>query len=298
VEERSESVHDTVHGVLVEEEKVVEESELIGPPPLVGYQEPHHHNLDPVPNGYEQPLVLVDETKLDSPVLSTSGGAGKRKRDSSVETDPDKKKRFQVKKACTNCRSSHTACSEGRPCERCISRKIEETCKDIPRKKRVSKSGSNLMNSSGGVSSSATNILTDSPSPVIDSIPQPINPVSMQSLDPTPTFDPSPSPSGTPPPISHSPSGSSLADIVGAMSPMSRGVPSSADRIFGGLYDSLTHGHRLTNGGLGSLGVQDTEVSGVVPRGSELKLEADGDVVMSPKLNHLRRARVDLNSDS
>lgn len=50
-----------------------------------------------------------------------------------------KMKRGHVSKACTNCRKMHAGCDLARPCSRCVFHRMESSCVDIPRKKRVSK---------------------------------------------------------------------------------------------------------------------------------------------------------------
>lgn len=50
-----------------------------------------------------------------------------------------KLKRGHVSKACTNCRKMHAGCDIQRPCSRCIFYKMESSCVDIPRKKRLSR---------------------------------------------------------------------------------------------------------------------------------------------------------------
>jgi len=50
------------------------------------------------------------------------------------------KRRKQVKSACTNCRKSKTACSNQRPCRRCVGLGLESSCVDLPRKRREKKS--------------------------------------------------------------------------------------------------------------------------------------------------------------
>jgi len=50
-----------------------------------------------------------------------------------------KLKRGHVSKACTNCRKMHAGCDIQRPCSRCIFYKMESSCVDIPRKKRMSR---------------------------------------------------------------------------------------------------------------------------------------------------------------
>ena len=54
------------------------------------------------------------------------------------------KKRSQVKTACINCRKSKTGCSSQRPCRRCCSLGLEDTCHDAPRKKRGKKLDGNI----------------------------------------------------------------------------------------------------------------------------------------------------------
>jgi len=58
-----------------------------------------------------------------------------------METSPatTKVKRSQVPKACTNCRKNHAGCDLKRPCKRCSQNGIEDSCSDVPRKKRVLK---------------------------------------------------------------------------------------------------------------------------------------------------------------
>ena len=45
-----------------------------------------------------------------------------------------KRKRKQVKIACTNCRKSKTACSNNRPCNRCITHNLSN-CQDFEQQK-------------------------------------------------------------------------------------------------------------------------------------------------------------------
>ncbi|KAI9299239.1 hypothetical protein K502DRAFT_361758 [Neoconidiobolus thromboides FSU 785] len=47
-----------------------------------------------------------------------------------------KPKRKQVKIACSNCKASCKKCNESRPCERCVSKGIGDTCVDSIRKPR------------------------------------------------------------------------------------------------------------------------------------------------------------------
>lgn len=48
-------------------------------------------------------------------------------------------KRVQVSKACTNCRKAHSGCDNDRPCRRCVQHGLENSCIDVPRKKRTPK---------------------------------------------------------------------------------------------------------------------------------------------------------------
>lgn len=59
-----------------------------------------------------------------------------------------RRKRTQVKRACTNCRKAHSACGHERPCPRCVARDEGHKCVDLPLKRRRITSSS----SSGSVS--------------------------------------------------------------------------------------------------------------------------------------------------
>lgn len=52
-----------------------------------------------------------------------------------------KMKRGHVSKACTNCRKMHAGCDIQRPCSRCVFHRMESSCVDIPRKKRITRGG-------------------------------------------------------------------------------------------------------------------------------------------------------------
>lgn len=56
-----------------------------------------------------------------------------------------KKKRKHVKIACTNCRKAKAACSNERPCKRCVTYKIDSACVDSERKKPFSVSEGNYL---------------------------------------------------------------------------------------------------------------------------------------------------------
>jgi hypothetical protein len=60
-----------------------------------------------------------------------------KKRKLSQTNTNTKKKRKQVKRACVNCRSAHTGCDHERPCKRCTTHGLEDSCCD--QKKKVSK---------------------------------------------------------------------------------------------------------------------------------------------------------------
>mmetsp|Transcript_20678 Transcript_20678/g.22979 ORF Transcript_20678/g.22979 Transcript_20678/m.22979 type:complete len:181 (+) Transcript_20678:17-559(+) len=49
----------------------------------------------------------------------------------------EKRKRRQVKKACSNCRAAHAACVDERPCTRCVIKGLDSTCTDIAKRKRA-----------------------------------------------------------------------------------------------------------------------------------------------------------------
>lgn len=50
--------------------------------------------------------------------------------------EENQKKRKRVQSACTHCQKSHSSCDDERPCRRCISKGLEDQCKDGIRKRR------------------------------------------------------------------------------------------------------------------------------------------------------------------
>lgn len=56
-----------------------------------------------------------------------------------LPTKQKRPKRKQVKRACSNCRKSHSGCDDLRPCSRCIDNGLESSCADVPRKKRATR---------------------------------------------------------------------------------------------------------------------------------------------------------------
>lgn len=72
-------------------------------------------------------------------------------------------KRGHVSKACTNCRKMHAACDRARPCSRCVFNKLESSCVDIPRKKRVSRKKSQSQDDSSSVEDQEIVIKKDVP---------------------------------------------------------------------------------------------------------------------------------------
>lgn len=59
-----------------------------------------------------------------------------------VQEDKKRKRRKQVKKACTNCRQAHARCDDMRPCSRCVKHGIGQFCHDAKTKKRGRKAQS------------------------------------------------------------------------------------------------------------------------------------------------------------
>eukprot|EP01080_Neovahlkampfia_damariscottae_P003919 gene3919-7130_t len=53
-----------------------------------------------------------------------------------VKTGTGSRKPY-VKRACSNCKSAHTACDSNRPCQRCTSLGLEDSCVDAERKKPI-----------------------------------------------------------------------------------------------------------------------------------------------------------------
>jgi len=57
-----------------------------------------------------------------------------------------KQKRLQAQKACSNCKRLHARCDNERPCKRCIQNGLANTCIDLPRKRRMSRSYTEAVN--------------------------------------------------------------------------------------------------------------------------------------------------------
>eukprot|EP01088_Endostelium_zonatum_P014695 TRINITY_DN331_c0_g1_i1.p1 TRINITY_DN331_c0_g1~~TRINITY_DN331_c0_g1_i1.p1 ORF type:complete len:449 (-),score=107.38 TRINITY_DN331_c0_g1_i1:244-1590(-) len=97
------------------------------------------------PMGLEADLPSLDAESTSSPAPSTPNGSlldDDCAPSSNSSTPPKRKrgsggtKRKQVKRACSNCRKAHAGCDENRPCRRCVGGGKENSCKDVPRKKR------------------------------------------------------------------------------------------------------------------------------------------------------------------
>ncbi|OLL23608.1 putative transcriptional regulatory protein [Neolecta irregularis DAH-3] len=87
---------------------------------------------------FTDPILLLDHVET-----SAAGAAAQRVRKSKSSASPkntqvngEGKKRRQVKNACVNCQKANKKCTEGRPCERCVKFKLEDTCRDSLRKER------------------------------------------------------------------------------------------------------------------------------------------------------------------
>ncbi|KAI7957203.1 hypothetical protein MJO28_004298 [Puccinia striiformis f. sp. tritici] len=104
---------------------------------------------------------------LPSSPLHTSSGIGTRHTSSgatsSTQVPPVTATRSTVSVACTNCRSAHLACSDGRPCRRCLQTGRAATCIDVEPKKRGRPRASDT---SVGVTSMMQDLSTDATNPV------------------------------------------------------------------------------------------------------------------------------------
>jgi len=59
-------------------------------------------------------------------------------KNNTADSQPERKKQKRgsyAKRACNNCRNSHTACDSGRPCKRCVQLGLTD-CQDAERKKK------------------------------------------------------------------------------------------------------------------------------------------------------------------
>jgi len=66
--------------------------------------------------------------------VGTPQKVSKKSTMSSVKNSGSVRKPY-VKRACTNCKKAHSACTEERPCKRCVQLGIAHECVDAERKK-------------------------------------------------------------------------------------------------------------------------------------------------------------------
>ncbi|KAF0979928.1 hypothetical protein FDP41_001081 [Naegleria fowleri] len=81
-------------------------------------------------NNTPSKLNLVSSS-IQSPLEVHNQNTSKSKTHSKTKTP----RKPYVKRACVNCKQSHAACDDSRPCKRCVSLKIEDQCVDAVRKK-------------------------------------------------------------------------------------------------------------------------------------------------------------------
>lgn len=62
-------------------------------------------------------------------------------------TTQSKPKRLQAQRACSNCKRLHAKCDNERPCKRCVQNGLSNTCVDLPRKRRMSRTYTDTNNS-------------------------------------------------------------------------------------------------------------------------------------------------------
>ncbi|KAI3404835.2 hypothetical protein KGF56_002352 [Candida oxycetoniae] len=70
---------------------------------------------------------------IDEEVQTSKADIKEEYRNDSVVTKP---KRIKTTRACTHCHKAHMTCDPGRPCKKCIKRKLASTCQDAPRKRK------------------------------------------------------------------------------------------------------------------------------------------------------------------
>ncbi len=84
----------------------------------------------------QTPIQTPDVVDLIEPssmtVIKDSKKLGKKNGNKRFD-NPNQK----VKAACSNCRSSHVACSHEIPCKRCVEHGIGDSCRYLPRKRRT-----------------------------------------------------------------------------------------------------------------------------------------------------------------
>ncbi|OAV89450.1 hypothetical protein PTTG_05999 [Puccinia triticina 1-1 BBBD Race 1] len=107
--------------------------------------------------------INAHPTLLPSSPGNASAGMNTRHPSISTSTHvpPVTATRSTVSVACTNCRSAHLACSDGRPCRRCLQTGRAATCIDVEPKKRGRPRASDI--TAVGVTSMMQELSTDGP---------------------------------------------------------------------------------------------------------------------------------------
>ena len=131
------------------------------------------------------PLSTDDGEAFSSPSatpLSPSGRAGSASQSGRRSRIPIRKPKLKgttraVKQACNNCRRAKAACSEERPCARCVQHSLADTCCDEPKRAVVRASQRPATTAATAALSTTT-----SPPPPSSSSPQPAPPSKRTSI--------------------------------------------------------------------------------------------------------------------
>lgn len=72
--------------------------------------------------------------KASSQTIPKNKKTTKKLTDASKISKPPVKKKKKTSRACIHCQKAHLTCDEGRPCQRCIKKNLQDTCRDGIRK--------------------------------------------------------------------------------------------------------------------------------------------------------------------
>jgi len=121
----------------------------------------------PTMNSLNSRVVVVGAPPNASPIGGHTPRISGSPPNSGSNTPDNRRKRKQVKKACTNCRKAHAACDSLRPCKRCKKYSLEATCVDHQRKKRKYKTQDTRRRTGQGV---AGELFATGPPTLVDGV--------------------------------------------------------------------------------------------------------------------------------
>jgi len=82
----------------------------------------------------------------ETPNTEENNESNNQEQNNTTNTSAPKAKRLQAQRACSNCKRLHARCDNERPCKRCSQNGLANTCVDLPRKRRMSRTYTEAVN--------------------------------------------------------------------------------------------------------------------------------------------------------